>query len=107
MSTPKDCPNFNNCDAPLCPLDEDLSHRNYIYDPPYVEDVCPLLLQELSSEVELQHPEFREKIQDTKPTMIFKIGPYLEKAVEDYNHKIRVYLERKERARQLAERRNQ
>jgi len=32
--TPRDCPRFDSCDAPLCPLDEDRAKRTWFPDEP-------------------------------------------------------------------------
>jgi hypothetical protein len=103
---PKDCPNFADCDAPICPLDIDIDERSYLYDPPYYEEVCRHVIDFLDDEATLNVPQFETLIEASIPVMRTKIGDYLDKLVERQQHNRKVLAERRERARQLAESKN-
>ena len=52
----KGCQNFNTCNAPLCPLDEEIEHRTFFAD----EDICKV--KEFSNRLFIKNQKKLKKV---------------------------------------------
>lgn len=68
--TPRDCPRFDSCDAPLCPMDEDRARRTWFADEP----ICAQVGMRSTRFVKIQQKIARA---GTPPTSFFTV-PMLE-----------------------------